>query len=35
MNVGTNINDEDMCLIDSATNYTILTSNKFFSCLVM
>jgi len=35
MNVGTNINDEDMCLIDSATTYTILKSNKFFSCFIM
>ena len=24
-----------MCLIDSAKTYTILKSNKFFSCLVM
>jgi len=24
-----------MCLIDSATTYTILKSNKFFSCLIM
>jgi len=35
MNVGTITNDEDMCLINSATTYTILKSNKFFSCLVM
>jgi len=26
---------KDMCLIDSATTYTILKSNKFFSCLIM
>jgi len=24
-----------MCLIDSATIYTILKSNKFFSCLII
>jgi len=35
MNVDTSTNDDDMCLIDSATTYTILKSNKFFSCLVM
>jgi len=35
MNVGTSTNDEDICLIDSATIHTILKSNKFFSCLVM
>jgi len=35
MNVGTNINDEDICLIDSVTTHTILKSNTFFSCLVM
>jgi len=35
MNVGINTNDEDMCLIDSATTYTILKSINFFSCLVM
>jgi len=35
MNVSTSTNDEDICLIDSATTYTILKSNKFFSCLVM
>jgi len=29
MNVGTSTNDEDICLIDSATTYTILKSNKF------
>ena len=27
MNVGTNIDDEDMCLINSATTNTILKSN--------
>jgi len=26
---------KDMCLIDSGTTYTILKSNKFFSCLIM
>ena len=26
---------KDMCLIDSATTYTILKSNKFFSCLIV
>ena len=26
---------KDMCLIDSATTYTILKGNKFFSCLIM
>ena len=26
---------KDMCLIDSTTTYTILKSNKFFSCLIM
>ena len=26
---------KDMCLIDNATTYTILKSNKFFSCLIM
>jgi len=26
---------KDMCLIDSAPTYTILKSNKFFSCLIM
>jgi len=26
---------KDICLIDSATTYTILKSNKFFSCLIM
>jgi len=26
---------KDMCLIDSATTYIILKSNKFFSCLVI
>ena len=26
---------KDMCLIDSATTYTILKSNKFFCCLIM
>jgi len=26
---------KDTCLIDSATTYTILKSNKFFSCLIM
>ena len=35
MNVGTNTNDEDICLINSATTHTILKSNNFFSCLVM
>jgi len=35
MKVGTSTNDEDMCPIDSATTYTILKSNTFFSCLVM
>ena len=30
MNVGTNTNDEDMCLIHSVTSHTILKSNKFF-----
>ena len=35
MNVGVSINDEDPCLIDSATTHTILKSNKFFSCLVI
>jgi len=35
MNVGTSTNDEDICLIDSATTHTILKSNTFFSCLVM
>ena len=25
----------DMCLINSATTYTILKSNKFFSCLII
>jgi len=35
MNVGTNTNDEDMCLIDSTTTYTILKGNNFFSSLVM
>ena len=35
MNVDTSTSDDDMCLIDSATTYTILKSNKFFSCLVM
>ena len=35
MNVDTSTNDEDMCLIDSATTYTIIKSNNFFSCLVM
>jgi len=35
MNIGTNTNDEDMFLIDSATTYTILKSNKFFFCLIM
>ena len=24
-----------LCLIDSATTYTILNSNKFLSCLIM
>ena len=28
-NVDTSINDEDMCLIDNATTYTILKSNEF------
>jgi len=35
MNVATSTNDDDICLIDSATTHTILKSNKFFSCLVM
>ena len=35
MNVGTNTNDEDICLINSATTHIILKSNNFFSCLVM
>jgi len=35
MNVGTNTNDGDICLIDSATTYTIFKSNKLFSCLLM
>ena len=35
MNVGTSTNDEDICLIDSATTYTIFKRNKFFSCLIM
>ena len=35
MNVDISTNDEDMCLINSATTYTILKSNTFFSCLVM
>jgi len=35
MNVGTSTNNENICLIDSATTHTILKSNKFFSCLVM
>ena len=26
---------KDMCLINSVTTYTILKSNKFFSCLIM
>ena len=26
---------KDMCLIDNAKTYTILKSNKFFSCLIM
>jgi len=26
---------KDICLIDSATAYTILKNNKFFSCLIM
>ena len=26
---------QKMCLIDSATTYTILKSNKSFSCLIM
>ena len=26
---------KDMCLIDCATTYIILKSNKFFSCLIM
>jgi len=26
---------KDMCLIDNATTYTILKSNKFFSSLIM
>ena len=30
MNVGINTNDEDMCLIDSATTYTILKNNTLF-----
>jgi len=30
MNVGISTNDEDMCLIDSATTHTILKSNIFF-----
>jgi len=32
-NVGNSTNDEDMCLIDNATTYTILKNNKLFSCL--
>jgi len=35
MNVGASINDEDMCLIDSAITHIILKSNKIFSCLVI
>jgi len=35
MNIDINTNDEDLCLADSATTYTIFKSNKFFSCLVM
>jgi len=35
MDVDTNTNDEDICLIDNATTHSILKSNKFFSCLVM
>ena len=34
-NVDTSTNDEDVCPLDSATTYTILKSNKFFSCLIM
>jgi len=34
-NVGNSTNDEDMCLIDNATTYTILKNNKLFSCLIM
>ena len=33
--VDTSINDEDMCLIDSATTHTILKSNNFFSFFVI
>ena len=29
MNVYTSTNDEDMCLVDSVTTFTILKSNKF------
>ena len=35
MNVDISTNDEDMCLIHSATTYTILKSSRYFSCLVM
>lgn len=35
MSVGTNINNEDMCLADSATTHTILKDKKYFSYLVM
>jgi len=35
MNVGINTNGDDMYLINSATTYTIIKSNKVFSCLVM
>jgi len=35
MNIGTSTNDEDICLIDSATTHTILKSTRFFSYLVM
>jgi len=35
MNIDINTNDDDLCIVDSATTHTILKSNKFFSCLVM
>ena len=30
-----NMNNEDLCLADSATTYTILKSKKYFSTLTM
>jgi len=35
MNFGTTTNNEDLCLVDSTTTYTIVKSNNFFSYFVM